>query len=116
MIIVRLLSPEPVGWFCHHQLYSGIGADIVMESIALIDGFCKGSAKFTDTRPSRPPLCLGENLVHLLAGLLTARGLQIPHCALHVGVTEPLLHGPQINTRPKTSRRKRCAELEIGRA
>jgi hypothetical protein len=20
MIIVRLLSPEPVGWFCHHQL------------------------------------------------------------------------------------------------
>jgi hypothetical protein len=37
MIIVRLLSPEPVGWFCHHQLYSGIGADIVMESISLID-------------------------------------------------------------------------------
>src|ERR1017187_5600693 len=36
MIIVRLLSPEPVGWFCHHQLYSGVGADIVMESIALI--------------------------------------------------------------------------------
>jgi hypothetical protein len=36
MIIVRLLSPEPVGWFCHHQLYSGIGADIVMESITLI--------------------------------------------------------------------------------
>jgi hypothetical protein len=36
MIIVRLLSPEPVGWFCHHQLYSGIGADIVMESISLI--------------------------------------------------------------------------------
>jgi hypothetical protein len=35
MIIVRLLSPEPVGWFCHHQLYSGIGADIVMESISL---------------------------------------------------------------------------------
>jgi hypothetical protein len=37
MIIVRLLSPEPVGWFCHHQLYSGLGADIVMESITLID-------------------------------------------------------------------------------
>jgi hypothetical protein len=37
MIIVRLLSPEPVGWLSHHQLYSGVGADIVMESIALID-------------------------------------------------------------------------------
>jgi hypothetical protein len=37
IIIVRLLSPEPVGWLKHHQLYSGVGADIVMESIALID-------------------------------------------------------------------------------
>jgi hypothetical protein len=35
MIIVRLLSPEPVGWFWHHQLYSGVGADIVMESVTL---------------------------------------------------------------------------------
>src|SRR5256885_11006255 len=25
-------SPEPVGWLQHHQLYSGVGADIVMES------------------------------------------------------------------------------------
>jgi hypothetical protein len=32
---VRLLSPEPVGWIQHHQLYSGRGADIVMESITL---------------------------------------------------------------------------------
>jgi hypothetical protein len=30
---VRLLSPEPVGWLSHHQLYSGRGADIVMESL-----------------------------------------------------------------------------------
>jgi len=37
MIIVRLLSPEPVGWIQHHQLYSGVGADIVMESIALFE-------------------------------------------------------------------------------
>src|ERR1039457_2907868 len=36
MIIVRLLSPEPVGWLQHHQLYSGLGADIVMESISLV--------------------------------------------------------------------------------
>jgi hypothetical protein len=28
---------RPVGWFWHHQLYSGVGADIVMESISLID-------------------------------------------------------------------------------
>ena len=33
---VRLLSPEPVGWIQHHQLYSSGGADIVMESITLI--------------------------------------------------------------------------------
>jgi hypothetical protein len=26
---------EPVGWPEHHQLYSGVGADIVMESITL---------------------------------------------------------------------------------
>jgi hypothetical protein len=37
MIILRLLSPEPVGWFCHLQLYPGAGADIVMESITLIE-------------------------------------------------------------------------------
>jgi hypothetical protein len=43
MIIVRLLSPEPVGWLWHHQLYSGVGADIVMESIALIDPGAVGS-------------------------------------------------------------------------
>ena len=35
MIIVRLLSPEPVGWLYHHQLYSGVAADIVMESIKI---------------------------------------------------------------------------------
>src|ERR1700722_7043880 len=34
---VRLLSPEPVGWLQHHQLYSSVGADIVMESITLFD-------------------------------------------------------------------------------
>src|SRR5580698_3390016 len=34
---VRLLSPEPVGWIQHHQLYSSVGADIVMESVTLTD-------------------------------------------------------------------------------
>jgi hypothetical protein len=28
-------SPEPAGWLQHYQLYSGVGADIVMESITL---------------------------------------------------------------------------------
>ncbi len=42
MIIVRLLFPEPAGWFCHHQLYSGIGADIVMESVTLISRLAGG--------------------------------------------------------------------------
>jgi hypothetical protein len=37
MIIVRLLFSEPVGWFRHHQLYLDLGADIVMESISLIE-------------------------------------------------------------------------------
>ena len=30
-------SPEPVGWIQHHQLYSSGGADIVMQSITLLD-------------------------------------------------------------------------------
>jgi len=45
-----LLSPEPVGWFWHHQLYSGRGADIVMESISLI---YSGLASSTTTPCSR---------------------------------------------------------------
>jgi hypothetical protein len=27
---------EPLGWIQHHQLYSTVGANIVMESITLI--------------------------------------------------------------------------------
>jgi hypothetical protein len=41
MIIVGSFLPEPVGWLQHHQLYSGRGADIVMESITPpTDGDC----------------------------------------------------------------------------
>src|SRR6266568_1122991 len=36
MIIARLLSPSPLVGFWHHQLYSDLGADTVMESITLI--------------------------------------------------------------------------------
>jgi hypothetical protein len=32
-------SPEPLGWFGTTKVYSGVGADIVMESISLIQGF-----------------------------------------------------------------------------
>ena len=36
MIIVRLLSPER-SWLVATKVYSGLGADFVMESISLID-------------------------------------------------------------------------------
>jgi hypothetical protein len=32
----RIGTPENVGWLQNHQLYTGTGADIVMESISLI--------------------------------------------------------------------------------
>jgi hypothetical protein len=35
-----------VGWLQHHQLYSGVGADIVMESITLIDLVVSVNADF----------------------------------------------------------------------
>ena len=37
-------SPEPVGWIQHHQLYSSLGADIVMESITLTIGALRSTA------------------------------------------------------------------------
>src|SRR5262249_2453962 len=72
-----LLSPEPVGWIQHHQLYSSAGADIVMESITLIDlrraGILRAIAiLFANTRPgvsqsaflinlaAQPRVCLAE--------------------------------------------------------
>jgi len=39
---------EPVGWFLAHQLYSDLGADIVMESITL--KFRVLSIRFTSAR------------------------------------------------------------------
>jgi hypothetical protein len=51
MIIVRILSPEPVGWLQHHQLYSGLGADTVMESMSL------GHCVFLESSPNRPVHC-----------------------------------------------------------
>jgi hypothetical protein len=37
MIMFGSFLPSLVGWLCYHQPYSGVGADIVMESITLID-------------------------------------------------------------------------------
>lgn len=54
---------------------------------------------------------LRENLVHLIPHMLASRRLQVPHRALHVGVTKPLLNSPQIDAGPQRPRRKRCAEL-----
>src|ERR1019366_5771209 len=39
MIIVRLLSPSLFGWFGTTKVYSGLGADIVMESITFIENW-----------------------------------------------------------------------------
>jgi len=45
MIIVRLLLPSLLVGFGTNPLYSGLGADIVMESITLIDRFTSGSKR-----------------------------------------------------------------------
>jgi hypothetical protein len=54
MIIVRLLSPELVGWIQHHQLYSSVGADIVMESISLIDRWSMSDIAILRQQSARP--------------------------------------------------------------
>src|ERR1039457_6834248 len=54
---------------------------------------------------------LGESLVHLVPHMLTARRLQVPHGAFHVGVAEPLLNRAQIDASPQASRSERGAEL-----
>lgn len=43
--------------------------------------------------------------------MLTARWLQIPHRRFHIAVPKPMLHGPEIDTRPEASGRKSRAEL-----
>jgi hypothetical protein len=52
-----------------------------------------------------------ENLVHLCVNLLAPRRLQVAHCAFHVGMTEPLLHRPEIDTSPQAAGCERGAEL-----
>jgi hypothetical protein len=63
---VRLLSPEPVGWLSHHQLYSDVGADIVMELITLIDrvlDYTLKRSRFPSTRfLTYNPACSPEAL------------------------------------------------------
>jgi hypothetical protein len=77
-----------------------------------IDEMLNISPKTIITRAARgypPPLaCLldqrwdnAENLVHLVAYLLASRRLQIPHRAFHFRVSEPLLHGAQIDASPQ---------------
>src|SRR5208337_1449200 len=43
--------------------------------------------------------------------MLAARRLQIPHCALHIGVTKPLLNCAQVDTSPQRPRGERRSEL-----
>jgi hypothetical protein len=47
---------------------------------------------------------LSEYLIHLLTHMLAARRLKVAHRALHVGMTEPLLNGAEIDTCPQTPR------------
>jgi hypothetical protein len=47
----------------------------------------------------------------ILARLLTAGRLQIPHRALHVGVTELLLHSSEIDASPQAPGCERGAEF-----
>jgi hypothetical protein len=46
--------------------------------------------------PDHRRIRLSKNLIHLLPYLCTPRRLRIPH-GFHVGVSEPLLHRPQID-------------------
>src|SRR5258708_10757621 len=54
---------------------------------------------------------LSKNLIHLLTHLLTPRRLQVAHRALHVRVTQPLLHRAQINASPQAPRGECRTEL-----
>src|SRR5580693_5431759 len=56
-------------------------------------------------------MALSENLVHLLTNMLAARRLQVAHRALHVGMAEPLLDCPQIDSCPQTPRREGRSKL-----
>src|SRR4051812_21616333 len=80
MIIVRLLSPEPVGWLTHHQLYSGLGADIVMESITPATGWVTPTNQFESTgqglasrKTSTVPNFSSNFLAMRLAGVVIRR-------------------------------------------
>jgi len=53
MIIVRLLSPGP--WLvCTTKVHSGVGADIVMESISLIESVLSEIADFNSYEGNVP--------------------------------------------------------------
>ena len=69
-----------------------------------IPSFRIGTCVRFDPR-SRSPLAAysvtsGKDLVHFLPDLLTSGRLQVAHRGLQVRVSQPLLHGPQINSSP----------------
>src|ERR1019366_2822973 len=66
---------------------------------------------FRRTYPDFHHGLLREYLVDLVPHMLTARRLQVPHRALHVGMTEPLLNCTQIDPSPQRPCRKRRSEL-----
>jgi hypothetical protein len=71
---VRPLSPEPIGWIQHHQLYSGLGADIVMESIIRFDRRSMSAmAILRQLSLSSIALCSGNLTLHLSCSTLHYR-------------------------------------------
>ena len=69
------------------------------------------SRSMAHSNPSLLPLRSGENLINLSSHLVATRWLQIAHGRLHVRMTEPLLHRPQIHSSPQASSRKGRPEL-----
>src|SRR6266480_3445919 len=98
MIIARLLSPSPLVGFRHHQLYSDLGADTVMESITLFDtDFCEGKGQACDACfRQQSPILRSLRLLPQVYALLTATGsnskcANLPSGSLLLSYLLPLL-------------------------
>src|SRR5665213_2588502 len=52
-----------------------------------------------------------KNLIHFVAGLLTARWFEVAHRAFDIRVTEPILNRAKIDTRTKAPSRESCPEF-----
>jgi hypothetical protein len=91
-------------------MYSMKARDIVRRSDKYFN--CKGFLQSDEKSVDHGSLwSLREYHVDLIACRLTARGLQITQCALHIRVPEPLLHRAKVYTGPERPCGEGCAEL-----